>query len=133
MKTLAASSKKTAIEKVRKQFEQWRKTREEREMIPDRLWEKAVSLYPQYPASQISKALRLNYHNLKQRIDNQSTDPCLPAQPFFIDVGVSEKISPSCECIVEIAHSNGARIRMQLTGPNGINLIKQARWFWSRS
>jgi hypothetical protein len=114
------------LDQVREQFEQWRQSREKRGSIPDTLWEAAASLHPQYSLHQISKALRLNHTKFRQRVLGHKDEPC--GAPVFIDVGLSQ--SSISECTVEIAHPNGAKIRMQLKGPNGLELINHARQFW---
>ena len=57
------------LEEVRDQFEHWRRSREKRSVIPDALWQAAILLFPKYSFCQISKALRLNYTDLKHRVE----------------------------------------------------------------
>ena len=65
------ASKSLTLEEVCQQFEYWRQTREKRCPIPEKLWQAAESLYPEYSLYHISKALRLNYTDLKQRFEQK--------------------------------------------------------------
>jgi len=56
------------LEQIQQQFELWRQTREKRCLIPEKLWQAAELLYPEYFLYHISKILRLNYTDLKRRI-----------------------------------------------------------------
>ena len=62
------------LEEVRDQFENWRKTRQRRTVIPEPLWQAAVSLSEDYPTLQISKTLRVNHTSLKNRVQASNTD-----------------------------------------------------------
>lgn len=75
------NSLQSQIEKVRKQFEDWRNNRIKRSAIPEPLWKAAVELYPEHKICRISKALRLNYSRLKARILNASEKKNNSAQP----------------------------------------------------
>lgn len=66
-----------AIENVRRQFQNWRSTRNTREPIPDRLWKAAIALCRVHSVSQVSQCLKLSYTDLKKRLN-------LP-QPFLSD------------------------------------------------
>ena len=82
--TLSAS-----LEQVRNQFEDWRRTRKSRrEPIPRRLWKAAVKLSDSYSIHSISKALRLNYSDLKDRVHKQSAPEKIKTLPAagFIDL-----------------------------------------------
>lgn len=74
------------MEELRNQFETWRKTRQQRAPIPDALWRAAVSLSKDYSILQISKALRLNYNDLKKHTQALYS-VCTPEREF-----------PSCLC-----------------------------------
>lgn len=61
-------SKQPKMEKVKEQFEDWRKNRLKRCRIPENLWEAAIGLYPEYSIYEIAKTLRLDYSKLKKKI-----------------------------------------------------------------
>ncbi|RLB79903.1 MAG: hypothetical protein DRH24_11685 [Deltaproteobacteria bacterium] len=133
MKFKENSSKKSNLEEIREQFETWRKTREKRAAIPDVLWEAAVSLCPRYSLCQISKALRLNYSDLKHRVQaSQSMLHSSPIiEPAFIDIGFKSPMLPA-ECIVEMEDQNGAKMSMYFKGEAGLDLLELGKVFWCK-
>jgi len=133
MKLTDISSKNPALEEIRERFETWRKTREKRTIIPDALWEAAISLCPRYSLCQISKALRLNYNDLKYRIQrSQSMLQSSPViDPAFIDLGFKSPMLPA-ECIVEMEDQNGAKMSMYFKGEAGLDLLELGKAFWSK-
>lgn len=103
------------ITDVRERFEQWRQTRKKRTAIPEDLWTAAIALSEWHSAYKISKALRLNYTELRKRIE-QSRGRLLPEtiQSEFIgfEIGKAE----SAEYIIEMAHRNGASMKAHIRG-----------------
>ena len=77
------ANKKLTLDRVREQFEHWRRTRKKRGAIPEVLWEAAVSLHPEYSLCQISKVLRLGYNDLKHRVQAQRSTISLHSSPPF--------------------------------------------------
>jgi hypothetical protein len=61
------------LQSVCEAFEQWRLTRQKRDRIPESLWEAAVDLSDSYPTFRIAKTLRLDYNQLKHRIQERSS------------------------------------------------------------
>ena len=133
MKFTEFSSKNSTLEEIRDQFETWRKTREKRTTIPDVLWEAAISLSPRYSLCQVSKALRLNYSDLKLRVQaSQSFLQSSPViDPAFIDLGLKNPIFPA-ECTIEMEDQNGAKMRMYFKGEAGLDLLELGKVFWSK-
>lgn len=133
MKFNENSSKKPTLEEIREHFETWRKTREKRTTIPDALWEAAISLSSRHSLCQISKALRLNYSDLKHRV--QSSQSFLQSSPVidpaFIDLGLKSPILPA-ECTIEMEDQNGAKMRMYFKGEAGLDLLELGKVFWSK-
>jgi hypothetical protein len=54
------------LEHVRHAFEQWRQQKHHRDPIPQPLRQQALTLLGRYPASQITKTLRINHTMLRQ-------------------------------------------------------------------
>ena len=133
MELTVRSGKKPTVEEIRDQFETWRKTREKRTPIPDALWEAAVSLSPRYSLYQISKALRLNYNDLKCRIQTSPSSLQSPPaiDPSFIELGLKDPLLPA-ECIVEMEDQNGAKMRMCFKGEAGLDLLELGKVFWGK-
>jgi len=131
MKVSECANDERQLEEVRERFEQWRDSRNKRGRIPDALWQAAATLYPAYSLHQISRTLHLNHTKLKQCIHEQQTVSSLPPVPAFIELGLSDAVTP-CECIVEMQHRDGARMRVQVKGGGRPDLMKLVRQFWGR-
>ena len=133
MKFTEFSSKNLTLEEIRDQFETWRKTREKRTTIPAVLWEAAISLCHRYSLCQVSKALRLNYSDLKLRVQaSQSFLQSSPViDPAFIDLGLKNPIFPA-ECTIEMEDQNGTKMSMYFKGEAGLDLLELGKAFWSK-
>ena len=121
------------LDQVCQRFKHWRQTRKKRCPIPKKLWQAAESLYPEYSLYHISKALRLNYTDLKQRVEPKQSDfnpPSIDASEF-IEVKVNSAIRPA-ECLVEMEDPIGAKMRMHFKGDAGLDLLELGRIFLSR-
>jgi hypothetical protein len=121
------------LEAVCQQFEYWRQTRKKRCPIPEQLWQAAESLYPKHSLYHISKALRLNYTDLKQRFEQKQTDFIPPPIDCgeFIELNVNSPIAPA-ECLVEMEEPYGAKMRMQFKGGAGLDFLELGKLFLSR-
>jgi hypothetical protein len=79
----------------------------------------------------ISQALGLSYTDLKERVQKslQTPDVCTagPSQDFIpIDITPTH----SAECIVEMEHHNGNKMRMHFKGKADLDLQSFAESFW---
>jgi hypothetical protein len=121
------------LEEVRDQFEHWRRSREKRSVIPDALWQAAILLFPKYSFCQISKTLRLNYTDLKHRVEaRRSTfEQSAVPEPAFVELGLRGPIHPA-ECIVEMEDQKGAKMRMHFKGEAGLDLLELGKAFWRK-
>ena len=122
-----------SLEEIRDQFETWRHTRQKRGPIPDRLWEAAVGLSGNYTILQISKALGLNYTDLKHRINayRSTCEQSDVSTSGFIELGLSDPMRPA-ESMVEMADQKGATMRMYFKGEAGLDLLELGKAFWSK-
>ena len=119
------------LEEVRDQFEDWRRTRKNRRApIPSHLWKAAVKLAGSYSIHSISKALRLNYSDLKERVDEHVVADRVKTLPAagFIDLGCSQRFFES-ECIVEVQKACGLKMKMSVRGKVDFNLLQLAKTF----
>jgi len=129
----APSNKKPPLEQVQEQFEHWRRSRGKRGTIPDALWQAAIMLFPDYALHRISKALRLNYTDLKHRV-NAHRSTCEQSDVStagFIELGLSDAMRPA-ECMIEMADEKGASLKMYFKGEAGRDLLKLGKAFWSK-
>jgi hypothetical protein len=90
-------------------------------------------LFPDYPVHRISKALRVNYTDLKHRI-NAYRSTCEQSDvntAGFIELGLGDPMRPA-ECMVEMADQKGASMRMYFKGQAGLDLLELGKAFWSK-
>lgn len=123
-----------SLEEVGDQFEDWRRTRKNRrDPIPPQLWKSAVNLAGSYSIHSISKALRLNYSDLKDRVDQQFGADKAKALPAagFIDLGCSQSFFES-ECIVQMQNAGGLKMKMSVRGKVDFNLLQLAKAFLAK-
>ena len=128
-----SANESLTLEAVCKRFEYWRQTRKKRCPIPEKLWQAAESLYPEYSLYHISKALRLNYTDLKQRFEQKQSAFIPPSihPSEFIELNIDSPIPPA-ECLVEMEDPYGAKMRMQVKGGARLDLIELGKLFLSR-
>ena len=123
------------LEEVSTQFKHWRQIkRNHHEPIPKKLWQEAIELSRQYWVSSVSKALRLSYTDLKDRVygpsvpklKNNKIDPDLLQlkceQPFLVS-----------EATVEIKDKNGSKMRICFKGKPDFDLMNLAKAFLEKS
>ena len=122
------------LEVGRRRFERWRRTREGRSRIPDPLWNSAVKLSATYGIYRTAKTLQLNPDSLKKHVasanGNGSRGREKPRQKAagqgaataFVEL-VPPEGACSPECIVELEHPRGAKMRIRLTGRQSSEVV----------
>lgn len=122
----------TTLTEVQSGFADWRKTKKHRSRIPEDLWAAAVMLSQQHSLCQISKALSLSYTDLKKRVEKSPKTP-LPCKaiPSLDFIAIDIPPPHSTECIIEMEHSNGNKMRMHFKGNVDLDLQSFAESFWS--
>ena len=108
-----------SLEEVGKHFEQWRRTKEKGERIPERLWNEAVGLLEVYSLFEVTRTLRLDWVKLKRRW--RSPDAVMGreraggAMAFVeIDTSVVDQTpmpSPG-GVVIELERADGLRLRL---------------------
>jgi hypothetical protein len=121
------------LEVVRDQFETWRKRRPCRGRIPEALWQAAVGLCKEHSIFEVSRALRLNYNGLKNRV-SKAMDAGLAVgqgpELGFVRLDLGAPIASS-ECLVEMEAPNGAKMRMSFRGTaRDFDPVDLGRAFW---
>ena len=109
----APSISNRQIDHLRKRLDAWRKSHRPRARIPDRLWNSAVHVAVQCGLNRTAKALRLDYYDLKERLDAARLKQG-PIPPFIELSPVVSGQAP--ECIIECENRNGAKMRIHLKG-----------------
>jgi len=88
-------------------------------------------LSKEHSIHQITKALRLNYAALKQRVYPNSPPAGKEQVPAFIELGIGPPRSIS-ECIVEMEDGCGAKMRMRFCGKTDFDLLELGKAFWTK-
>jgi len=121
------------LEVVRDQFETWRKRRPYRGRIPEALWQAAVGLCKEHSIFEVSRALRLNYNGLKNRVPKARDVGLAVGQRRdlgFVRLDLGAPIAPS-ECLVEMEAANGSKMRMTFRGVlRDVDPVELSRAFW---
>ena len=132
-------SKKTAViparlEAGRQRFERWRRTRQGQSRIPEPLWTSAVRLAGAYGLCKTARALGLDYNALKRRVASARPGDSLTPKTVGAKVARQETATAfvelvpprgAClpECIVELEHPHGAKMRIRLTGRESSEVV----------
>jgi len=155
MKTQVTHDLPARLESTRLRFARWRQTREGRSHIPEAMWASAVKAVGRYGFNPTMRALRLDYRSLKKRVEaaasRDESDQREVVRPEgsrqmakfaagksaasdirrgeFIELAaVAPAGSP--ECVLELEHPGGAKMRVHLTGMPVPDLAVLSRSFW---
>jgi hypothetical protein len=112
------------LEAGRRHFERWRRTRKGHARIPERLWVSAVRLASAYGLCRTARTLGLDYYALKKRVNSKAPHDSSAqeaATPFVELLPPQRACLP--ECIVELEHPRGAKMRIRLTGHQGTEVV----------
>ena len=131
-KSLTTSSEiPSEVEGLCRQIERWRQTRRHLEPMPQRLWALAASLARQHSIARISRLARLDYYSLRERLEALNGKSLAKQEkgPSFIELPLP-LCAPSPECIVELEHPRGGRMRIHVKGSPAPDLAALSRSFW---
>ena len=109
-------------------FEKWRKRGRARRKIPDRLWDLARSLAETYGVNRTAQALRLDYYDLKGRVEASGPSGAPDAETAATFVELLPQSGG--ECVVEIEDRRGAKMTIRLPGP--VDAVALAKSFLGR-
>lgn len=114
-----------------RQVERWRRTRRHREPMPEPLWALAASLARRHGVARIARFVRLDYYALKERLDSLGRDQVAESdkRPAFVEFTLPPSV-PVPECIVELEHPRGGRMRIHIKGAPAPDLGALSRSFW---
>lgn len=115
------------IDQLQKRLEAWRKSHKPHSRLPVRLWKAAARIAGQHGLNKTAKALRLDYYDLKKRLDVVAVSHG-PA-PSFIELSPA---TPSLvpECLMELEARNGTKMRIHLKGMAVPDLNTLSSTFW---
>ena len=117
---------KPTLEEVKEKLENWRKNKtNHRQPIPKELWQAAVELARCHSINGVSKALRLSYADLKDRLYGPSKQkPSVRQKPAsFIELKYSQPLMQEA-ITVDIENKRGARMRICIRETDIASIIK---------
>lgn len=117
-----------------RRFEAWRRNRRTRR-IPEELWSLAAELGARYGVSRTARALRLQYPDLKKRIEEGG--PCSSSEgparsPAFVEILTTSAPASPPGCLVEFEAPSGAKMKVHLPAGEGPDLVALGRLFLER-
>jgi hypothetical protein len=120
------------LEMARRRLESWRKTRRSRSRIPEHFWASFVELVREYGLYKTARTLRLDYACLKKRFESAARGSLRVQEPppAFIELMPSSPVSCS-ECIVELEHPKGTKMRIHLKTGTPPDLAAISTTFWT--
>jgi hypothetical protein len=118
------------LEEVRDELEHWRKIkRNHREPIPKDLWQAAADLARKHSVKTVSKALRLRYTDLKERVFGRPNPKSKHnKRPSFVEIGCAQPF-PGPEAILEMENPKGSRLGICFKGRTDFDFMSLARTF----
>ena len=136
MKEAVASVPRPALrptlETVRKRFQVWRKKGRAGRRIPTALWGAAMELCRDHSVSKVSRALRLDYYGLRNRV-HRAKDAGFGSDNGFVQLDLGAPLVSPAEWRVEMEAPNGAKMTLSLKGaPGDLDPLEWSRAFWSQ-
>ena len=118
------------LEAVGKRFKTWRKKGRARRRISDALWGAAVELCRDHSVGKVSRALRLDYYDLRNRV-HKTKDAGLGPDLGFVKLDLGAPMVAASEWRVEMEAPNGAKMILSLKGaPRDLDPLELSRAFW---
>jgi hypothetical protein len=126
-----APSLPATLARAARRFEKWRRTRKKKRRIPDPLWHLATKLGGKYGVNATARALRLDYYDLKRRVEEatQSDGSGSETAPAFVEL-VSTPCLSAAECFVELEDPQGVKMRIHLKAAGPSELAALGHLFW---
>ncbi len=114
---------------LQRQLDQFRGSHPPRTRLPESLWQSAVELARQHGLYLVAHPLRLDYMQLKKRLDGVVKATRKAASPAFAEL-ISSHSAMVSECVVEFESPMGGKMRIQWKGsstPDWASLLRAWR------
>ena len=124
------------IEALTSRLEAYRTSPRKERCLPKSLWTQAAKLARRYGVSRVQRALRLNYYDLKQRVE-ELPEPIRPPagsarkppRPAFVELGVPPSLVGAAT-ILEVEDRTGRKLTVRLAAEHSGELVALARAVW---
>ena len=131
MRTGNTSDLPARLDRTRRRFDRWRRTRKSRSPIPEPLWASAVKAAGAYGLHRTARVLGLDYYALKKRVEGAASRGVSEGQASATFLELASAASTcSPECILELEDPSGAKMRVHLKGVEAPDLTALSRSFW---
>lgn len=101
------------LARARDRFQSWRNRRPVGSPIPESFWNLAVKVACRHGLSLTARVLRLDYYNLKKRVDGGNAQVPCPQTGF---VQLPSPLPPCKQAVFYLEPGTGTRLRVQLLG-----------------
>lgn len=135
MERATVRTEEARIGQLRRRLDSWREAGRGRR-IPEPLWTAAAELARGVGVHRVSRALRLNYYNLKRRAEAKV--PPKPARkrtkapsPRFVEVEIPSQTAPVTGCELEVSGRAGSRLTVRLARVDASEIAMIAKSLWS--
>ena len=133
MKKSKAQGSTPDLKKVKKQFDKWREVRRPREAIPPELWSAAVALTHRHSITRVSRHLKLNYKDLKNKANAPGGQQEASPTVSFVEIpwqGQANGTDDRPVCVIEVQRHGGDRMKLSLYGETQATVDHLVRVFW---
>jgi hypothetical protein len=119
-----------AMRKVYRRLERWRSKRRGRERIPEALWAAAAELAREHGVNAVSRALHLEFNQLKRWAESAAAmkQQTATPRPAFVEV-IAPAANVQRTCVVEMEGRRG-KLRIELPGAATAELAGLSRALW---
>lgn len=131
MQSGAASEIPMAMRNLYRRLERWRRKRIGRARIPEALWIAAGELAREHGINAVSRALHLEFNQLKRRAESGGVirrERAGMTKPAFVEL-IAPAASAQRECVLEIEGGRG-KLRIELQGTATAELAGLSRALW---
>jgi hypothetical protein len=101
-----------SIAQLQQRLDELRSTRPHRAKLPETVCQAAVELAREHGLYAVSHPLRLDYTQLKKRLDGVVAPPKKSSAPAFVELIASPPAAMS-ECMIEFESAMGSKMRIQ--------------------
>jgi hypothetical protein len=125
-------STRTTLEEVRTRFEIWRQGKKPGSRIPKCLWAAAVDVCIDQPIYHVSRALGLNYTELKRRVARTkgAADTQNSSEKGFVELSLGLE-AQRVLCSIELESPRGNKVKMSFAGKcRDLDPLELAKLFW---
>ncbi len=113
------------LDEAKARFDAWRQSRNGKARIPDELWALAVEVARKEGVNRTSTELRVEWNQLKRRMEAAAGALPKPAPPAFMEL-ITPREQQFPECILELEGRRG-KLRIQLKNVSASYLATLSR------